>query len=134
MAPSVNLSDDGAELSRGVGQLFRLAKVASAPSYLAGAAAAAGLSVGQAMQFMDGSLLLPPRQSVAFANACLEQQRASRVSYAAQLRQPHGGSDIMGGGPAETTLDGVAGLVDELTQAFPGWRFELPDGHESIGG
>src|ERR1035437_6600971 len=145
-----NQADDIAELSRCVAQLFRLAMGGRPVRDLAGAAAAAGLSVDQARQFVRGELQLPPRQSVSFANAMLEQARVAQVGYMDQLRQGHAGGGAMSasyagrvieqvvlprgrtedrervtGGPAEATVDDVAATVARLEADFAGWKFEV---------
>ncbi len=91
MAP-YNQADDIEALCRCVGQLFRLAVAGKSGGQMSRAAAAAGLSVPQAAQFMDGSLVLPARQSVAFANAVLEQSREQQARYLQVIRTPHSGS------------------------------------------
>jgi hypothetical protein len=149
MAPSVNLADDVAELSRAVGQLARIALTGRSLSQMEKSAAAAGLSAEQARMFWRGETLLPPRQSVALANAVLEQARAGQVNYWAQLRKPHAGSDSESasyagktvehvtlprggtedvvrllGGPPETTRDDVTSTLQRLAQDWPSWEFE----------
>jgi hypothetical protein len=155
MAPSVNLADDAAEQSRAIGQLARLQLAGRSLSQLAPAAAAAGMSAEQAGAFMRGEILLPPRQTVSFVNAVLEQARISQVSYMTQLRQGHAGSDLargsyaarasetvtrhgrsethewVTGGPVETTRGDVDATLARLGKDFPGWRFEV-DGVESL--
>ena len=156
MAPSVNLSDDVAELSRCVAQLARMALAGRPRVQLEKAAPAAGLSAEQAGAFMRGEILLPPRQSVSLANALMEQERAAGQRYMEQLRQGHAGSDVMGagyagrvtekaalprggseerervtGGPAERTDGDVADTLLRLKKDFPGWKFRA-DGAESL--
>ncbi len=127
MAPSVNLSDDIAELSRCVAQLFRLLITVPAGT-IEGPAAAAGLSVAQAVQFTSGMVVLPPRQSITFANAILERSRASHASHMTLLRQPRLNPD-----PAEATIEGCQAAVDKLNEDYPAWTIALPAGHKSIG-
>jgi hypothetical protein len=157
MAPSVNLADDVAELSRAVAQLFRASRPPGGyASQLGTAAAAAGLSREQAAMFMQGLFVPPPRQGVALVNALLEQDRARRASYMTQLRLGHAGGDAMGasyagkvtetavlprgrsedrvvvrGGPVETTEGDVAATLLRLAKDWPSWKFEA-DGAESL--
>ena len=83
----------------------------------AAAGKAAGLSAAQAQRFLNGLITLPPRQTVAFVGAVLEQQRAQAASrYALATRTPTQPRE-----PSEASLEGaqaawsgwasVAGLV-----------------------
>jgi hypothetical protein len=150
MAPSVNLSDDVAAMSQCIGQLFRLAVAGRSPSQLEKAAAAAGLPAAQAGAFVRGEILLPPRQTITFASAVLEQARQQHAAYQAQIRQPHAGTDAMRGsyagkvsetvtlprgrsedrvrlqgGPVETAKADVDATLALLETDFAGWRFTV---------
>src|SRR5258708_15552312 len=72
-------------------------------------------------------------QYLAWMSLLTDRVLAGKASYATQIRGGHAGSDRFGGGPAETTADGVTGLVEQLRQDFPAWEFPLPDGFKSIG-
>ena len=158
MAPSVNLSDDVAELSRCVAQLARLALAGRPLSQVEKAAPAAGLSAEAARAFMRGEILLAPRQSVSLANALMEAERLSRLSYLTVLRQGHAGSDAMSasyqarvpetvaltrgrtedrvwvrGGPPEATAADVEATLGRLAESWPSWKFEAL-GVESLSG
>jgi hypothetical protein len=158
MAPQVSLADDVAELSRAVGQLARLALAGRPPGQVEKAAAAAGLAAGQARAFLRGEDLLPPRQSVVFVNAVLEQARQQQVSYMTTLRAGHAGGDAMRasyagtisekitlprgrtedrvsvqGGPVEATRADVDATLARLAVDFFGWRFEV-DGLGTLDG
>lgn len=126
MAPSVNLSDDVAELSRAVAQLFRLALAGQSPARLGKAAAAAGLSAAMAQQFMAGLVVLPPRQGVVFANAVLDEARGRQAGYLATIRRS------IPVAASEASREGAEAAAAQLGQDFPAWRFGLPD--EAAGG
>src|SRR6266567_9448470 len=95
MAPSVSLQDQVDELSRLVGLLARQLAWPYSAGEVGPAAKLAALSIAEARGFLDGVHVPPPGQARKFALVLFEGRRARAASYAAQLRQPHAGSDAM---------------------------------------
>jgi hypothetical protein len=129
---TISQADDIAETMKCVAQLVRLALPYRSTPQLGLAAKASGLSVGQVRMFLDGTFVPPPRQGISLSLALVEQERAGRAGYLAQIRQPFSGSDA-GRGLVETTAEAVQAAVEQLRRDFPSWVAELPEGHESAG-
>lgn len=129
--PAHSQADQISELSKLVAQLFRMAWPNVPAERRAEAAAAAGMSAELAADFQAGLVALPPWQGIAYCGYIAERKRTADGSYATQLRQPHAGSDIMGG-PQEHDLAAVDANVAKLSADFSDWTVERPDGWKSL--